>query len=226
MDAIDLICERVAECEKTSVEILCCPEAILGGLADYAASPNDIAIHATSGQLETVLAPLASETVTVICGFTELGEKGLLYNSAAIFHKGSVLGVYRKLHPAIRKSIYQPGDQTPVFTVGGLTFGIAICNDSNFEEPARVMASRGATVLFVPSNNGLPAARPSVVAASRKADVARAAENTMWVIRADVTGRAGDFVSPGSSGIVDPAGTLVRSAEAFTTCLLMAEVDT
>jgi len=226
MDAIDLIRERVVECEAEGIEILCCPEAILGGLADYAPHPRDIAIDVESGRLESILAPLASKTVTLICGFTELGENGLLYNSAAVFHKGTVIGVYRKLHPAIRKSIYQPGDRMPVFTVGSLTFGIVICNDSNFEEPASVMASQGATVLFVSSNNGLPAERASVVSASRKADIARATENRMWVVRADVAGRAGDFVSDGSSGVVDPAGTLVQSAESFATALLIAEVDT
>ena len=31
----------------------------------------------------------------------------------------------------------------PVFTVGGLTFGIVICNDSNYYGPARSMASKG-----------------------------------------------------------------------------------
>jgi hypothetical protein len=34
LEAIDLIEERVAWCESEGVSILCCPEAILGGLAD------------------------------------------------------------------------------------------------------------------------------------------------------------------------------------------------
>src|ERR1700730_14784232 len=33
--AVDLICERVRWSEANGVEILCCPEAVLGGLADY-----------------------------------------------------------------------------------------------------------------------------------------------------------------------------------------------
>ena len=141
------------------MEILCCPEAVLGGLADYAARPADIAIDVESGQLDAVLAPLASDTVTTILGFTEIAGTGHLYNSAAVFHRGAVVGLYRKLHPAIRKSIYRAGDRMPVFTVGGLTFGIVICNDSNYPEPARIMASQGATALFVPTQQRPPCRR-------------------------------------------------------------------
>src|SRR4030095_13516701 len=116
------------------VEILCCPEAVLGGLADYASRPCTIAIKVEDGQLSAVLKPLASDTLTIILGFTEISETGQLYNSAVVYHKGAVVGVYRKLYPAIRKSIYQAGYRTPVFSVGKLTFGIVICNDSNHPE--------------------------------------------------------------------------------------------
>jgi hypothetical protein len=34
MHALDLIREQVAWCEEEEIRILCCPEAILGGLAD------------------------------------------------------------------------------------------------------------------------------------------------------------------------------------------------
>lgn len=136
--------------------MLCCPEAALGGLADYAQRPRQLALDVANGELRAVLRPLSSDAVTSIVGFTERGAGGELFNSAAVFHKGAVIGVYRKQHPAIRKSIYQAGVESPVFTVGGLTFGVLICNDSNHSEPARVMVERGATALFVPTNNGLP----------------------------------------------------------------------
>ena len=190
MDALGLIRKQIDWCESAGVTILCCPEAILGGLADYASDPAGIAIDVEGGQLAAVLAPLASDTVTTIVGFTEVDGGGRLFNSAAVFHQGSVLGVYRKLHPAINRSVYEAGDQMPVFHVGGLTFGILICNDSNFPEPWRTMASRGATALFVPTNNGLPEAKADVVGMTRTVDIAGAIANGVSVIRADVAGRA------------------------------------
>jgi predicted amidohydrolase len=159
MDVIGLIREQINWCESKGIEILCYPEAVLGGLADYASRPTDIAIDVEAGQLDALLAPLASDSVAIILGLTEIDRGGRLYNSTAVFHKGSVVGLYRKLYPAINKSVYEAGDKTPVFTIGELTFGIIICNDSNYYEPARIMASKGATALFVPTNNGLPATK-------------------------------------------------------------------
>ena len=208
MDALGLIRKQVEWCEVAGVTILCCPEAILGGLADYAEHPTQFAIAAGAGRLDSTLAPIASDTVTTIVGFTELADGGRLYNSAAVFQRGSVVGLYRKLYPAINRSIYEAGHKVPVFKVGELTFGIVICNDSNYFEPVRLMAAHGATALFVPTNNALPPKRAcaDLVVQARNVDIARAVENSMWVIRADVAGRTDALVSYGSSRIVDPDG--------------------
>ena len=228
MEAIDLIREQVDRCESAGVEILCCPEGALGGLADYAAQPTSIAIDVEGGRLNTVLAPLASETVTTILGFTEIDRQGRLFNTAAVFHKGSVVGLYRKLYPAINRSIYEAGDKMPVFTVGDLTFGIVICRDSNYSEPARIMVSQGATTLFVPTNNGLPPTKagPELVAEARNVDIARAIENSIYVIRADVAGDTESLVSYGSSGIVDPNGVVLQSAQQLGPDLIVADIET
>ena len=66
MEALELIRDRIKWCEIEGVDILCCPEAVLGGLADDAQCPADIAIDIESGQLEALLAPLASKSVTAI----------------------------------------------------------------------------------------------------------------------------------------------------------------
>lgn len=225
-DVIALIREQVEWCESAGVEILCCPEGILGGLADYAARPAEIALKVEDGQLGRKLAPLTSETVTTILGFTEIDREGRLYNSAAVFHKGAVIGLYRKLYPAINKSVYEPGDQIPVFTVGGLTFGIVICLDSNYFEPARIMAAKGAAALFIPTNNGLPPAKagPELVNQARNVDIARAIENSVSVIRADVAGRTPELVSDGSSEIVDPDGMMLAAAGRLKSELIGADI--
>ena len=115
----------------------------------------------------------------------------------------------------------------PVFEVGDLTFGIVICRDSTYPEPAGVMADDGARVLFVPTNNGLPPAKSGVeiVAEARQTDIARAKGNRVSVIRADVAGRADGLVSYGSSGIVDGEGTALGAAREFETGLVIADVE-
>jgi predicted amidohydrolase len=226
MNVIDLIRAQLDWCATNGVEILCCPEAAIGGLADYASNTAHIGIDVAAGQLDILLAPLASDQVTTIIGFTETDHSRRLFNSAAVWHRGSTLGIYRKLHPAINKSIYTAGDLMPVFTVGGLTFGIIICNDSNYPEPARIMAAQGATALFVPTNNGLSPAKAGreLRDQTRTVDIALAIENKVAIIRADVAGRTETLVSYGSTQIVDRNGAVLQSARQLVPDLVVAEI--
>jgi predicted amidohydrolase len=185
MDGIFHIQKQVRLCESMGVSILCCPEAVLGGLADYSDDPRRFAIGTDDGRLEAVLQPLASNTVTTIVGFSELADDDRLYNSAAIFERGARYRAVPQAHPAINRSVYETGSATLVFQIGGLTFGILICNDSNSPELHGHMASRGATALFIPTNNGLPLSRSfaALVKETRTSDVLRAVENKTWIIR-------------------------------------------
>jgi predicted amidohydrolase len=225
-DAFDSIRDAVKACEAQHVDILCCPEAILGGLADYAADPRAHAFDTSRDALTRALAPLASDSVTTIVGFSEIAAGDILYNAAAVLHRGNVVGVYRKRYPALNRSVYAVGTDTPLFTINDLTFGIIICNDSNHPELVGDVAARGALALFVPSNNGLPPEKsyPNLVADTRCVDAALASQHRMWVIRADVAGCAAGLVSDGSSGIVSPDGRLVASARHRTEDLLIAEL--
>jgi predicted amidohydrolase len=227
MRVLDLIREQVTRCEEDGISILCCPEAILGGLADFSDNPASLAIRTDDGQLASVLTPLASDRVTCIVGFTELATDGVLYNAAAVFNGGRIGGVYRKVHPAIRRSVYAPGSGTPVFRAGQFTFGIVICNDSNYPDLARRMAARGATALFIPTNNSLPHGRASLElnAAARTADIALATESRLWVIRADVAGRNGELTCFGCSEILNPEGDVVQEARLDAPDLLVTNID-
>jgi predicted amidohydrolase len=187
---------------------------------------QELAINVENGELQTRLALLASNMVTTILGFTEIDRTGQLYNSAVVFDQGAVAGLYRKLHPAINKSVYQPGKEIPVFAIRGLTFGIMICNDSNYSEPAISMISKGAKALFVPTNNALPPTKgtPELVCLARNVDINRAIEHGVYVIRADVAGRTESLVSYGSSGIVDPTGTFLHSGRTLEGDIVVADI--
>lgn len=210
--AIETIREQVAECEKRSIDFLCCPEAFLGGLADYADHPHRLGIDGENGELEEILSPLASRSVAVIIGFTEKAAGALLYNSAAVYLDGRVVGTYRKLRPAINHSIYTAGKELHVFEAKGLKFGIQICNDSNFPDQTARLAAGGARVLFVLSNNALPHARADVVELTRNVDISLSRDNSLYIVRADVAGTHGDFTGYGTSKIVAPNGDIMAKA--------------
>lgn len=222
LEILKLIRIQIDWCEWNGVQILCCPEAVLGGLADYSSEPVKFAVSVENGQLNRLLAPLASKSVTTIVGFTEI-DRGCLFNAAAVFHQGSVVGIYRKNHPFINKSIYKAGDAGPVFTIEDLTFGIIICLDSHYEQPAKAMAAQGATTLFIPTNNGMPEEKggAELVSEAREADIKLATENNVYIVRADVTGRSDGLVSYGSSEIIGPTGKVLQAAREMTSEVLM-----
>src|SRR4051812_44328735 len=86
MDAVGLIRAQLDRCEAAGVTMLCCPEAVLGGLAHESAgqSPSDVALGVEGGELADVVAPLLDTPVTTIVGFTERGPSGVVHNSAAV----------------------------------------------------------------------------------------------------------------------------------------------
>jgi predicted amidohydrolase len=88
------------------------------------------------------------------------------------------------------------------------------------------LASLGARVLFIPTNNALPAsaAPTDIVAEARMCDIALATENACWVVRSDVAGVADNLQSGGSSAITSPAGKTVSTASPFGEDLLVAEI--
>lgn len=227
-DVLRLIAEQVAGCEAGGVEILCCPEAVVGGLADYVEPVDRLVLPMDAGELAVALAPLASASVTTIIGYSEADAMGRLFNAAAVLHRGAVAGRYRKLHPAIRRSVYSAGDETPLFTVGSLTFGILLCRDSVFLDLARGMVARGAAALFIPTNNGLPAGRAHarIAADARRLDVACARGHGVSVIRADVVGAACGLVSSGATGIVGPDGRVLGSLPPLEDDLVSADIPT
>ena len=114
-----------------------------------------------------------------------------------------------------------------MFTVGNVTFGVLICRDSLFPEPARLMLSRGAQVLLVPTNNGMPRVKggSEIVIEARTCDIGRALESGVPVVRADVAGLDGGFASYGSSSVVNRDGRVLGTARALVADLVVADID-
>jgi 5-aminopentanamidase len=92
--------------------------------------------------------------LVVVGGFAELGDDGLLYNSAALVDPTGVRGVYRKVHLWDRESlVFTPGGGPPlVLDTAQGRIGVMVCYDLEFPEWVRSAALRGAELLCVPTN--------------------------------------------------------------------------
>src|SRR5215213_6639630 len=227
-DAVAHLSARVRECERAGVRLLCCPEAALGGLADYVDSPEAIAIPADPEVIARQLQPLASRSVTVVVGFTERAASGRYHNAAAVYSGGAVVGVYRKRHPAIRRSRYSPGTEAPVFSVEGGAIGILICRDSTDMLLAATLVDQGARVLCIPTNNAMPPGRtgPDFVDETRALDAELATVFCVPVIRADVVGGTRGLTSSGASMITQPSAHQIGPSGAEEGELIVAELST
>jgi predicted amidohydrolase len=93
--------------------------------------------------------------VYLVFGFLEKRDSKL-YNSVILIDPdGDIIGKYSKTHFAqgytINPDEYVAGDNYPVFDTPFRKVGMIICYDRQLPEPARIMALKGAQVLFVPA---------------------------------------------------------------------------
>jgi 5-aminopentanamidase len=150
---------------------------------------------------------------TIIVGFNER-EGEHIFDSAAVIEKGNLLGVQRKHY--LYHDYFTPGASFSPFSSKGITFGVVICLDTNYFEPARLLALQKATILFSPMCNRVPlghsyAKRPLYYSHF----VARSFENRCWLVTADwVWPNDGSSICPGHTVVYDPDGQEVaRSVE-------------
>jgi 5-aminopentanamidase len=166
--------------------------------------------------------------VTIVGGFCERGEDGLLYNSAALVDPSGTRAVYRKTHLWDReKLIFTPGPgAAPVVDLPFGRVAVMICYDLEFPEWTRRAALDGADLIAAPVNWPAapcpPGERPAEVIKVQ----AGAAVNGVYVVVADRCGRERgvDWIS--GSVIVGPLGyPLAGPVLADRPGLLVADCD-
>lgn len=162
------------------------------------------------GPVTTWLARQAKKHRMVIVATVALRDSNTVANTGVIYDKrGRLVGCYPKVHlPDGEREIGTAGQDFPVFEVEGVRVGMQICYDLQFPEGCRILALRGAEVIFWPNmEGGMPEAQTEVVMRTR------AIENGLYLVSSAylLTG-SGYFRVPkvhGRSCIIDWAGMIV-----------------
>ncbi|MEE1878473.1 N-carbamoylputrescine amidase [Altererythrobacter litoralis] len=156
------------------------------------------------------------------------------YNTLAMIGPdGEVMGTYRKSHipdgPGYEEKFYfRPGnDGFKVWDVMGARIGIGICWDQWYPECARVMALKGAELLFYPTaigsepyDSGLDTSRMW-----QRAMQGHAVSNCMPVIAANRIGTEGEQSFYGHSFIANEWGDMVCEFGSAEEGVLVATLD-
>ncbi|MEJ5913635.1 carbon-nitrogen hydrolase family protein [Pseudokineococcus sp. 1T1Z-3] len=216
----EAVCASAAE---AGVSLLALPDATVGGYVDDLVDPlrsGDLPPAVDVDGPEVARLAAAAGDVVLCFGIAERAVEGgeeVRYNTAVCVHRGEVLGTHRKVHlPLGEFQAYRAGDRfaavdTPVGRVG-----LLVDFDKSFPESGRALALDGAEVLVCLS--AWPASatdRAERLRLDRQArlfdiyDAARAAENQVWLVSANQTGRQGRLHFLGQAKVVDPSGDVV-----------------
>lgn len=225
------VAEGLQKAEEMKVEIVSFPECFLTGYPDTEEGARAGAFAVDSPEMHRVLDLSARHEPTLIVGFNEKrGED--LYNTVVVAHRGHLLGTYSKCAAYMR--FPKQGREFPIFERHGVKFGILICADGGYIEPARILALKGARIIFAPhfnyiSDKGLISHFTKV----RADHCARANENSIYFVRGNnvvldpaksgITRNEG--IGYGDSYVMDPRGEILARSQRHVEDVVVCDVD-
>jgi len=219
------IAEGIKTAQSFGADILSFPELAITGYP-----PEDLLLKPkfVDDNLEMLedVAGLVNEMVVVV-GFVDR-KNGDLYNAAAAIYKGRVAGTYRKCFlPNYgvfdEKRYFKPGSESTVFDLGGIVFGVNICEDIwHSDGPAAKQAAQGAGLIININSSPYYAGR---IKEREEAVRKQARQNKVAVSYSNLVGGQDELVFDGQSMIVDRSGKVIGRAEAFREDMLTADVE-
>lgn len=135
------------------MDLIAFPELCITGYP-----PEDLLLrphlyHRCVQSVERILAATQDLDTTIIIGYPEKTDDAC-YNKAACIRRGKIIATYTKMHlPNYsvfdEKRYFTAGKKNHcIFTIKDITFGLFICEDTWFKEPAQHAVDAGAQVLI------------------------------------------------------------------------------
>ena len=170
---------------------------------------------------------LAKENgVVLVCPIFEREEE-IFYNSAVIIDgDGEVLGSYRKTHvPQIplweEKYYFAPGNLGfPVFRTKFAVIGVQICWDNFFPEGSRILALRGAEIIFSPTAAAFASQKKWETVIS-----SNAITNGVYIYRVNRVGSEEKQDFYGMSFCISPDGELIDKPTGMKEGIALIDID-
>ncbi len=226
---LDKVVKGLIRADKERVAVVSFPECFLTGYPNQEETARQSAFAIDAPQMMKLLDRTGRFEATYIVGFNEIRGKDL-YNTAVVVHKGHILGTYSKCSAYMK--FHKQGREFPVFERDGVKFGVIICSDGGYIEPARILALKGARIIFAPHFNYIQAKGLINHFQHVRADhTARAVENDVWFVRGNNVvldkdaGITVDGVGYGDSYIIDPAGEMIIRTRRHREDFIFLDID-
>ncbi len=176
--------------------------------------------------IETMRTLAKDHGVVLICPIFEI-EEDSFYNSAVVVDAdGEILGSYRKIHvPQIplweERYYFSSGNHGfPVFETKFAPIGVQICWDNFFPEGSRILALKGAKILFSPTAAAFaPQRRWETVISGN------AIANGVYIFRINRVGSEEKQDFYGRSFCISPEGELLDKPTGMKDGITLVEVD-
>ncbi len=149
------IVAEVSRAVAAGTDVIVLPELATSGYVFASLEEGlSVAITPDHAVFTRCAAALRGTSAVAVFGFAEVGDDGLLYNSAAVVTADGVVCVYRKTHLWDAEKLYfTPGsERPPVIDTAVGRLGLMICYDLEFPEMPRLLAVDGADLIVVPVN--------------------------------------------------------------------------
>jgi predicted amidohydrolase len=228
-DDIDKNLERVYavmdEAGRGGSDFLCLPETYLSNYK------RENSLRLDDPRVQALVAATARFDMVVIVGLSEQElseqEEEKVFNTMLVLYQGRLLGKYRKtMLTGYDQKTYDADYALPIFEAKGIPFGVIICHDSSFIEPALTMRWQGARLLFTPHYNMLPAEEMDEHRILvRNNHIGLATLLQMVVARSNNIGWEGKLLGYGDSLILSPLGVPMAVAPLFKEALISAEIE-
>ncbi|MDY6966255.1 MAG: carbon-nitrogen hydrolase family protein [Halobacteriota archaeon] len=202
-DPIDV--DRIKEVLNGLDGITCFPECFAIGRSGVETLQY---LNKVGDQAEHIKEEVKKTGKTVILPLVEKHPlmRNRFYNTTYVMHNNELIGSYRRvvIHP-MEDPFVQAGKEFPVFEYDDVIFGVLVCFEIAFPELTRIIALKGASIIFAPASS--PEEADYLWNARMQA---RAIDNQLFVVGVNRCGQIGNEKYLGRSIVISPSGEITH----------------
>lgn len=233
--SVALHCEMLRRATQEGCQLAVFPEMSLTGYV-LPAEGHGMPAELGSRHVRALARATAETGVAALFGIAEANPAGKPFIAQVLATAGRVEGVYRKQHLGEGEDPhFAPGPGGGPWTLGGITFGVAVCADSQVPDAFAQAAAAGASAVFLCSGPGLTGRRTDEASWRSGYDWWRseclrllppyARDFGLSIATATLAGSTVVEDYPGGCMLIDPRGDVIAEVDDWRPAVLVIEVS-